>query len=142
MRRWLLTAIAAVAATVAPAEDKPVQNKDKKQAAPQQQQEEVPPEEDEGLAPKVYTFNPLQADKEIRIGGFYFKKGSYKAAARRFEEATKWNPGLADAFLKWGEALEKLRNKPGAHDAYAKFVELAPDDKRAPEIKRKLEKLK
>ena len=136
MRRWLLTAIAAVAATVAPALDK-----DKKQAAPAQQ-EEVPPEEDEGLAPKVYTFNPLQADKEIRIGGFYFKKGSYKAAARRFEEATKWNPGLADAYLKWGEALEKLRNKPGAREAYTKFVELAPDDKRAPEIKKKLEKIK
>ena len=135
MRWWLVTAIAAVAASLAPAQDK-----EKKQPAPQQ--EEIPPEEDEGLAPKVYTFNPLQADKEIRIGGFYFKKGSYKAAARRFEEATKWNPGLAEAFLRWGEALEKQKNKAGARDAYAKFVELAPDDKRAPEIKKRLEKMK
>ena len=134
MRRWLVAAIAAAASLSQAAQEK-------KQPAPQQL-EEAPPEEDEGLAPKVYSFNPLQADKEIRIGGFYFKKGSYKAAARRFEEATKWNPGLAEAWVRWGEALEKQRNKTGAREAYAKFVELAPDDKRSPEIRKKLEKLK
>jgi hypothetical protein len=36
-----------------------------------------PEEEDESLKPKEYSFNPLQAEKEVRVGNFYFKKGSY-----------------------------------------------------------------
>src|ERR1039458_1304928 len=51
----------------------------------------LPPEEDKSIAVPVYGFNPLQAQKEINVGNQYFKKGSYRAAAGRFEEATKWN---------------------------------------------------
>jgi tetratricopeptide (TPR) repeat protein len=112
------------------------------QAPPKEQapaKEQAPPEEDETLQPKKeYAFNPLQAEKEVQIGGFYFKKGSYKAAANRFLEATKWNPGLAEAYFRLGEAEEKLRDKKAAHEAWAKFLELAPGDKRAEEVKKKL----
>ena len=69
---------------------------------------EEPPEEDEDLTKVIeYSFNPLQADKELKVGQFYMKKGSYQAAAGRFEEATKWNPRLAEAYFRLGEALEK-----------------------------------
>ncbi|MGA2326140.1 MAG: tetratricopeptide repeat protein [Bryobacteraceae bacterium] len=98
-----------------------------------------PPEEDETLVPKKdYAFNPLQAEKELRTGNFYFKKGSYKAAIGRFTEATKWNPGLAEAWFRLGEADEKLRDHKAAREAYAKFVELAPEDKRADGLRKKL----
>jgi tetratricopeptide (TPR) repeat protein len=99
-----------------------------------------PREEDESLQPKDYAFNPLQAEKEVRVGNFYFKKGSYKAAALRFREASKWNPGMAEAWLRLGETEEKLKDRTAAREAYAKYVELAPDDKRAPEIRKKLAK--
>jgi len=99
---------------------------------------EEPPEEDESLAPKVYSFNPLQAAKEVRIGDYYFKKKSYKAAALRFREATRWNANLAEAWLKLGEADEKLKDSAGAREAYAKYVELAPDAKEAESIRKKL----
>ena len=59
------------------------------------------------MAVKEYAFNPLQAQKEIRTGNYYFKKGSYRAAAGRFEEATKWNGGEPEAWLRLGEAEEK-----------------------------------
>ena len=106
--------------------------------AAQQQKPAEPPEEDESLLPKEYSFNPLQAEKELKIGAFYFKRGRYRAAALRFQEATKWNPGLAEAYLRLGEAREKLKDQTAARAAYAKFLELAPDHKRAVEIKRKL----
>jgi len=106
--------------------------------AAQQQKPAEPPEEDESLLPKEYSFNPLQAEKELKIGAFYFKRGRYRAAALRFQEATKWNPGLAEAYLRLGEAREKLKDQKAARAAYAKFLELAPDHKRAVEIKRKL----
>ncbi len=99
-----------------------------------------PPEEDEALQPKEYSFNPLQAENEIKVGNFYMKKGSYRAAARRYEEATRWNPGMPEAFLKWGEALEKLKDRKGARGAYAKYLELAPDGKEAESVRKKLAK--
>lgn len=112
------------------------QDKDKQEKTGPQYQE--PPEEDVGSAPKEYTFNPLQASKEVRIGNYYFKKGSYKAAAHRFEEALKWNPSLADAAFRLGESREKLKDKQGAHDAYKKYLAIEPDGKEAAAVKKKL----
>ncbi|MEK7404310.1 MAG: tetratricopeptide repeat protein [Acidobacteriota bacterium] len=106
-------------------------------AAAAQQKPQEPPEEDESLAVKEYSFNPLQAEKEIKIGNFYFKKGSYKAAALRFREATRWNPGLAEAWLRLGETHEKLNDRNAAREAYAKFLALAPKHKRAAEIRKR-----
>ena len=113
-----------------------------RQQQPDEKQEEAPREEDEDLIPKEYSFNPLQASKEMQVGSYYFKKGSYRAAARRFEEASKWDPGLAEAYLKRAEALEKGKDRKGAREAYAKYLEVAPDAKDAAAIRKKLEKLK
>jgi tetratricopeptide (TPR) repeat protein len=111
------------------------------QQKPAEQQEQAPPEEDEAEKPPQYSFNPLQADKDVRIGNYYFHKGNYRAATQRFREATKWNANLAEAYVRLGEAEEKQRDWSAAREAYEKFVELAADDKRVPEIRKKLEKL-
>jgi tetratricopeptide (TPR) repeat protein len=113
-----------------------------KKQEPPKQEEQIPPEEDEALAPKVYSFNPLQAEKELKIGNYYFRKGSFRAAAQRFREATKWNGNLAEAWLRLGEAEEKKNDKKAAGEAYAKYLELAPDAKNASEIRKKFDKLK
>lgn len=102
--------------------------------------EQEPPEEDATVKEKEYDFNPLQAANEIKVGLFYMKRGSFKAAAMRFEEASKWDPGSAEAFLRLGEAKEKLKDGKGAKAAYEKFLELAPDDKNAAAVKKKLGK--
>ena len=102
----------------------------------------APPEEDTSLAPKEYSFNPLQAKKDITTGNYYLKKGSYRAAAGRFAEATKWNDGDSEAWLKLGETEEKLKDHKAAKEAYAKYLELAPEAKNSEEIRKKMEKLK
>jgi tetratricopeptide (TPR) repeat protein len=109
-------------------------------ADPPKTQEQEPPEEDVSLSagPKEYVLNPLQAEKEMRIGNFYFKKGSMKAAMRRFEEATRWNPGYGEAFLRLGDARMKLGDKTGAREAYAKYLEIEPNGKQAKDIKKLL----
>jgi len=105
----------------------------------QAQQQQEPPEEDATLIEKKeYTFNPLQAESEIKIGKFYMKKASYKAAIQRFSEATKWNPNSPDAWLALGEAYEKAKDAKNAKQAFAKYIELAPDAKNAGAIKKKL----
>ncbi len=101
-------------------------------------EEQEPPEEDAELKPKVYSFNPLQAKKELQVGDEYWKKHSYKAAAMRYREATRWNPNLSEAWLRLGEAEEKRRNAKDAKAAYAKYLDLQPEAKDAAEIRKRI----
>jgi outer membrane protein assembly factor BamD (BamD/ComL family) len=110
------------------------------------------PEEDEDLAQETeYTFNPIQAKKELKVGDFYWKKGSFRAAALRYDVATKWDPGLAEAYWKLAAANEKLVNKEivetkkglqreAASAALSKYLELEPDGKNAKTARKKLKK--
>ena len=101
----------------------------------------VEPDEDATEAEPEYTFNPIQAQKELKVGDFYFKKKSYRAAANRYENATKWNPNFADAFLKLGEAREKLELTEQALAAYQKYLELSPPPNKVEEVKKKIAQL-
>jgi len=106
-----------------------------------QQVPQEPPEEDDSLKPKEYALNPVQAGKEIIAGNFYFKKGNYRAAMKRYTEATRWDPGSSEGFLKLGESAEKAHDYPAAREAYTKYVELAKDPKDAEAIRKRIEKL-
>ena len=107
-------------------------------SVPGNAQEQEPPEEDPDLKPKEYSFNPLEANRNIIAGNFYYKKGNYRAASRRYLEASKWDPTSADALLKLGEAHEHLRDFPAARQAYEKFLTVATDPKETEAIKKKL----
>src|SRR2546427_5089207 len=132
-RRWTCLLALAVAAGAQ-------QPPKKEESKPAPQQEQAPPEEDESLVPKEYSFNPLQAAKEMKVGNYYFKQHKYRAAAQRFQEATKWDGNLAEAYLRLGEAREKQHDLKAAAEAYAKYLEVAPDAKDAPEVKKRLAK--
>ena len=116
--------------------------KTKRPEPPASEKMEVPPEEDTSISVKEYSFNPLQAEHELQVGNFYFKQGKYRSAAGRYTEATKWNEGYAAAWLRLGEAQEKLKDKHAASQAYTRYLAVATDAKNAPEIRKKLEKLK
>jgi tetratricopeptide (TPR) repeat protein len=100
-----------------------------------------PEEEDAAARERTYEFNPIQAENEIKIGRFYMRRGRWKAAAGRFEEAAKWNPQAAEAYLLLGQARERLKDPAGARAAYEKFLELTPDSKDAASVRRRLQKL-
>jgi tetratricopeptide (TPR) repeat protein len=104
----------------------------------QEQTPPEPPEEDQSLAVKEYAFNPVQAQKELQIGNYYFKIGSYTAAKLRFTEATKWNPNSAEAYLRLGDTYDKLKDRPATRKAYEKYLELEPKGKEAAAVKAKL----
>ncbi len=118
-----------------------------KPASPPQKQveppdEDNPPEEDESVAPRKYVLNPLEAKRNIDVGNFYFKKGEYLGALDRYRDATRYNPKSAEAFLRVGEAEEKLHKADKAKAAFEKVIELAPDSKFAAEAKKKLASIK
>lgn len=100
-----------------------------------------PPEEDETLATaRQYTFNPLQAKKEMDTGNFYYKKGSYRAAANRYIEATLWDENNPEPFYKLGEAYEKLEDYARSREAYNKFLALTDDKGKAEDVRKKMAK--
>ena len=102
----------------------------------------VPPEEDKSFLKEEHSFNPLQSQNSVQVGDQYLKKGKYQAAANRYLDATMWNEGNGEAWLKLGKANEKLKDMKAAKDAYAKYLSVAPDAKDAAEIRKKLEKMK
>jgi tetratricopeptide (TPR) repeat protein len=112
-----------------------------KPAPPPATEEQEPPEEDPDLKPKVYEFNPLEAQNNITAGNYYYKKGNYRAASRRYLEATKWDPASGEALVKLAESDEKMREFGGAREAYTKYLALDPPPKDSDTIKKRLAKL-
>ncbi|MGI8961733.1 MAG: tetratricopeptide repeat protein [Bryobacteraceae bacterium] len=128
----------------------PQQNQEKAKQQPstntpavqQPPEEDNPPEEDASVAPKVYPLNPLESERNIKVGNFYMRQRTlrgYRAAIGRFEDATRYNPSSAEAFFRLGEAQEKLKNKDAAKTAFEKVLRLAPDSKLAHEAKKRLD---
>lgn len=120
--------------------------------AQEPQYQEIPEEDEDLTRESEYTFNPIQAAKEFKVGEFYWKKGSFRAAAGRYEEASKWNPGYAEAYWKLALAREKLADKEpleterrrlleSAKQALAKYLEVAPEGDRAKDAKAKMAEL-
>ena len=140
-RRWIvITLMGALFAMSGAAQQPSAANAPDKQQT--QDNIQLPPEEDKAAIPEQYAFNPLKSKQEVAVGEFYFKKGDYKAAAGRFIEATKWNDGNADAWLRLGSAEEKMNDAKAAREAWQKYLQLASTGKNADEIRKKLEKLR
>jgi tetratricopeptide (TPR) repeat protein len=104
----------------------------------QSSDEENPPEEDESVATEKFVLNPLESERNIRVGNYYWRRGKFRAAAQRYQRATKYNPSSAEAFFKLGEAEQKLKNTDAARTAFGRVMTLAPDSKLASEAKKKL----
>ncbi len=135
-----------VAVPAAPAEPKPnadgLKRERPKPNLSGDPKEEVPPEEDASLATDNIQFNPLEAVKCITVGNGYFKKGNFRAALNRYKMATRYDDSNNEAWLRLGEASEKVKDAAAAREAYTKYLAVAPDARNAAEIRKKLEKLK
>jgi tetratricopeptide (TPR) repeat protein len=102
----------------------------------------VPAEEDKSFLSEVHSFNPLQSQKSVEVGDHYFRNGKFQGAAYRYQDATLWNDGNAEAWLKLGKVEEKLKEKKAAKDAYSKYLELSPDAKESAAVRKKLQSMK
>jgi tetratricopeptide (TPR) repeat protein len=114
------------------------------QSQPSEEDEQNPPEEDESVAPEKFVLDPLESERNVKVGNFYMHKGTtsgYRAALARYERAAKFNPQNAEAYFKMGEAEEKLKNKDKAKIAFQRVIQIEPDSKLGHEAKKKLSKI-
>jgi tetratricopeptide (TPR) repeat protein len=138
--RLLITIAAVVAGFAALLPEAHAQLKEREEA-PLELPANMEADDEKPLGDPNYVFNPIQARKDVKIGDFYSKKGSHRAAAGRYLEATRWDPGLSEAYWKLGRVREKLEQHQQAIDAYKLFLKLEPGDKRAKEVRERLPEL-
>lgn len=92
-------------------------------------------------APQEQTFDPYHAEKSIEVGTYYLKKGNYDAAIERFQQATRYKPNFARAYLLLGEAYEKKGDKSDAVKSYQKYLEILPSAEDAGRVRKRIAKL-
>jgi tetratricopeptide (TPR) repeat protein len=102
----------------------------------------VPAEEDKSFLSEEHSFNPLQSQKSVEVGDHYLRNGKLQGAIYRYQDATLWNDGNAEAWLKLGKAEEKMKDAKAAKDSYTKYLALSPDAKDAGAVRKKLASLK
>jgi len=61
---------------------------------------------------KEKMFNPMEAERSVKVGNFYLKKKNYPAAIQRFLEALEYQPNMIKAY----EALARTYEKSGEID--------------------------
>ena len=92
-------------------------------------------------APAEPAFDPYHAEKDIEVGTFYMKKGSYDAAIDRFEEAARLQPALARPWRLMGEVYEKKHDNARAITSYKKYLEVFPRAEDADKVKKRIAEL-
>ena len=82
--------------------------------------------------------NPEYANN---LGFAFYKLEKYDLAVYWLEKTIELDPKRSVAYLNLGDAYVKLNRSAEARDAYKKYLELAPDSKAAPDVKKKLDAL-
>lgn len=82
--------------------------------------------------------NPEYANN---VGFALYKEEKYDLAITWFEKAINLDPQRAVAYVNLGDAFAKQSRNNEARQAYAKYLELAPNSKAAPEVRKKLDAL-
>jgi hypothetical protein len=93
---------------------------------------------------KAADLDPSNAEYPNNAGFAYYKEGELDFSLEWFDKAIEIDPKRAIAYLNRGDALAKLnRDATGsmARKDYKKFLELAPNSKAAPDIRKKLDAL-
>lgn len=136
MRRWIT--VAAIALVLAPPGWSQLKTRPER---PVTLPDGMKDEDEDFLVDNDYVFNPVQAEHELKVGRFYMKKGSPRAALGRFQEAAKWNPTYAEAYYWAGQANERLDQHREALASYQRYLELEPDGKESKRVEETISQL-
>jgi tetratricopeptide (TPR) repeat protein len=87
-------------------------------------------------------YNPLLAERNLKVGDQYMKRRNYDAAISRYQDAIEYQPSLVAAYDALGRAFEKKGDKLKAIAVYQDFLKKYPDSSEAPKFKSRSDRLK
>ena len=90
---------------------------------------------------EAFHIDPNDAMFANNVGFAWYRAGKLQEAVLWFQQAISLDPRRAVAYLNLGDAYAKLSKEAPARDAYQKYLDLAPNSKAAPDVKKKLEAL-
>jgi len=93
-------------------------------------------------AGEFHAWDPHRAMKNVEVGDYYYKRGNYRAAVSRYQEALQWKPKDAEATFKLADSYDKLGDIVDARDNYEKYLGILPKGPRADDVKKALARLK
>lgn len=85
--------------------------------------------------------DPELAKKDTQVGLFYLQTGDFKGAYDRFAEATRSDPGNADAVYGLGESAAHLGNRNQALSEFRLYLSALPDGPHAKDIRKEMKKM-
>lgn len=93
----------------------------------------------EPVKPKEYS--PIEAEKSLQVGNYYFKGKNYDAAIMRYLEALEYQPDYVKAFDALARAYEKNKQFDKAAAVCRDFLRKNPNSPKAADFKSMLAKL-
>lgn len=94
-----------------------------------------------GPASGPQPYNPNLAKKDTQVGTFYMQSGNLKGAYDRFEEATREDPGNAEAVYGLGESALKLGKRDEAVKNFRLYLAALPEGTHAKEIRKAMKQM-
>lgn len=90
---------------------------------------------------EVVEPDPIEAERHIRVGDFYFKRKNFKAAGERYREAVKHYPRRPDSYVKLIRTLEKMEEFEEAVAVCRQFIDTNPAASQVSEFRDRIKKL-
>ena len=93
------------------------------------------------LDARIEKCKDILADYEFVVGTFYYNKGSYEAAIKRFQALLQKYPGFRkepEVLYSLAEAYKKHGNKEKASEYFKLLIEKYPNNNLVPEAKKEL----
>lgn len=87
------------------------------------------------------SWNPHEADKDVEVGIFYFKRENYKAAEARFRDALTWQDNHAEAMYRLGQTLQKEGRLLEAKMYYNRYLRILPEGAFAADSRKEIGKI-
>ncbi|MGH9402327.1 MAG: tetratricopeptide repeat protein [Terriglobia bacterium] len=82
-----------------------------------------------------WPFQPPSAAKSVEVGNFYLRRGDFRGALSRYQEAIRTDSDYAPAYLGLGKAYEAEGKRRQALAAYEKYLAALPSDRDAARAK-------
>lgn len=96
---------------------------------------------EETTVEKEKPYDPLMAQKTVKIGDFYYKKKNYTAAIQRYIEALEYQPDRVEALEALGRAYEKTGEISKAVEVYRNLISKNPESSKNGELRARLARL-